>query len=811
MDRTHRSVITLTIVLVLSAAAFAAAQASQWLLNGAPVCMAQNNQQYPEVVSDGQGGVIAVWMDTRSGQDYDIWAQRINAWGQPVWQANGVPVCMLSGDQMYPRVISDGAGGAVVVWEDLRSSSDFDIYAQRLGANGSAIWALNGVAVCTATLNQQAPQATSDGAGGVIITWHDVRTLSNWDIYAQRVDPAGNVLWLGDGKPVCTNVSNQFRPKLIDDASGGAFVVWEDFRNGAQYDIYAQRIDSNGNFYWNLDGIQLCGAGQNQVAVEIVSDGAGGAIATWEDNRTGLTDTFAQRLANSGTPQWAVNGVSLTSGNGGEYAPQIVSDGSNGAIITWHDTRSGNGDIYAQRVNYSGGLLWAAAGVALCTAPAEQDDPHIVGDELGGAIVSWSDQRFSATRDVYARRIDASGAPQGTANGVPLGLLPSAQMDPRIASDGVGGAIVAWWDNRMGTQHVYAQRLDRFNNWGYASPDIVSASDVPGDQGGEVNLSWDASRFDPWPYQTIDRYTVWRAINPSLAAVFLSSGTTLVHPGDPIDPDMTAAIRVESAASETYYWQLMSTVDAYYLNGYAQTVPTQFDSTATTPDPHYFQVIAHGFTPQEYWVSAPASGRSLDNLAPAASLTLMAQRVGSDILLTWNSSGSGEPDFQQYAVYRASMSGVQPVPGSFVTGTPDTVLVDISPPPGFLYYIVTAVDVHANQSPPSNEASVTIPTGVGDGTPKLAGLALDSNYPNPFSAATTLRVGLPRQSDIVLDVYDVAGRRVAGGRIKGAGAGWQSIPFDGRDAIGRALPSGVYFYRVTAAGETQTRKMVIRR
>jgi len=42
-------------------------------------------------------------------------------------------------------------------------------------------------------------------------------------------------------------------------------------------------------------------------------------------------------------------------------------------------------------------------------------------------------------------------------------------------------------------------------------------------------------------------------------------------------------------------------------------------------------------------------------------------------------------------------------------------------------------------------------------------------------------------------------------------AGYQTRNFSGRDAAGQPLPSGVYFYRVTAGGETATRKMVIQR
>lgn len=62
-----------------------------------------------------------------------------------------------------------------------------------------------------------------------------------------------------------------------------------------------------------------------------------------------------------------------------------------------------------------------------------------------------------------------------------------------------------------------------------------------------------------------------------------------------------------------------------------------------------------------------------------------------------------------------------------------------------------------------------------------------------------------------IQVFDVAGRRVRDERTSQLAAGWRDVAFDGRDDSGRMLPSGVYFYRVNAAGATITKKMVIAR
>lgn len=808
-----RSLSTIRLFAALSLAiALPTLAQAMWPQNGAALNPALNDQSTPEVVADGEGGALIVWSEFRPGGTLaDIVAQRLDAWGRPLWGAGGVIVCQAFGNQEDPTVISDGAGGAFVAWEDLRVG-DYDLYIQHISAQGVPLWTADGVPVVTIASGQFLPRMTRDAANGVIMTWHDSRSISAFDIYAQRINSAGVTQWIANGIAVSNDVADEFRPRIISDGAGGAIISYEQLIS-FQLDIRAQRITPSGSKAWALNGVPVCSNGFKQDNINMVSDGANGAILVWRDYRNSptLAATFAQRITATGVATWTVDGVDVNPITGaGEEEQQIVSDGANGAIVAWRDSRLGL-EAYVQRLSFTGTLMWAGTGVLVSDDPSTIFSPRIAPDGIGGAIVSWIDFKHQANGDIFARRVNANGSLAGPTGGVPIALVPGFKTLGGIVSDGAGGAIMTWIDFRNGfNTAAFAQRLDRFNNWGYPSAEIVSADDVPGDQGGVVNVAWNASRLDPWPSESIDHYTVWRAIDATTASVFASAGAPVVSLEE-LDPAATEAIRVETVAGQTYYWQLMSTVDAYYLSSYAQAVPTLFDSTATSPANHHFQVIAHRLTPAEYYISAPASGKSIDNLAPAAPLLLTAQRVSDDVQLTWNPSGSDEADFDEYAVYRASSTGVQPIPGSFVSGTIDTVLVDSSPPVGLLYYIVTARDVHDNQSTPSNEASVAIPTGVPGDTPSLTRLTLDGSVPNPFSASTSLRIGLPRASDVHLEVFDVAGRRVLAREIPRMSAGWQRVAFDGRDARGRQLASGVYFGRITASGETQTMKMVIQR
>ncbi|MDH5627275.1 MAG: T9SS type A sorting domain-containing protein, partial [Candidatus Krumholzibacteria bacterium] len=108
-------------------------------------------------------------------------------------------------------------------------------------------------------------------------------------------------------------------------------------------------------------------------------------------------------------------------------------------------------------------------------------------------------------------------------------------------------------------------------------------------------------------------------------------------------------------------------------------------------------------------------------------------------------------------------------------------------------------------------AASSAPVASGITPPALSRLTLGANVPNPFGASTALRVGLPVAGTANVDVFDVAGRRVAARRVDGLNAGWNTIDFDGRDDDGRRLASGVYIVRVRAAGQTATHKFVIQR
>lgn len=98
------------------------------------------------------------------------------------------------------------------------------------------------------------------------------------------------------GLPVCALTGNQFPTQAVPDGAGGMILCWHDGRNLAttSLDIYAQRINSAGQPLWGTDGLLICGAAAGQVSAQIQADGAGGAFFTWGDARAGNSDIYAQ-------------------------------------------------------------------------------------------------------------------------------------------------------------------------------------------------------------------------------------------------------------------------------------------------------------------------------------------------------------------------------------------------------------------------------------------------------------------------------------------------------------------------------------
>jgi len=154
---------------------------------------------------------------------------------------------------------------------------------------------------------------------------------------------------------------------------------------------------------------------------------------------------------------WQAEGRPIAAGAGAQSKPAACTDEAGGAYVAWLDDRSGSVELYATHINSDGQSAagWTPGGDPICVDPSVPGEPRIAADGLGGAIVGWSDTR-TGLEQVYAMRLLSAGRdPVWQPNGTRVSSdTQSAKRLSTLASDQAGGAYFAWIDGTIGQGYV---------------------------------------------------------------------------------------------------------------------------------------------------------------------------------------------------------------------------------------------------------------------------------------------------------------------------------------------------------------------
>jgi hypothetical protein len=300
-----------------------------------------------------------------------------------------------------------------------------------------------------------------------------------------------------------------------------------------------------------------------------------------------------------------------------------------------------------------------------------------------------------------------------------------------------------------------------------AHPRIVSISDVPDDQGGEVRIKFKRSKFDGLDdSQKIVSYTIWREIGNN-------------------------------------EWDGINSFNAVQDSVYNTTVPTLGDSTVNGIKWSSYKISAHTQEPDIFYYSEVDSGYSIDNIAPGVPEGLEIQSTQDHIMLTWE--GNKEEDLQYYAVYRSQQAGFNPdTMSSYTYALSDTVLTDNDMSTNTTYYYkVSAIDHAGNESEFSESISTTF-TGIENKIEKPTEFSLSQNYPNPFNPVTSIEYSLKKDCQVEISIYDINGKQVETLLKDNKSAGSHKVTWNAD-----GIPTGVYFYKIHAGSFTDVKKCIL--
>jgi len=226
--------------------------ATGWPEAGLPVCTATGAQDRARVALDGLGGALFAWSDPRNGQ-FNIYAQRLTGAGVVAggWPLDGVTVSNAAPGQFDPVITSDGHGRAYIAWIDSRGGvGNSDLYAQRLEGDGTPLWMEDGIPICTAPGDQLFVRMVADGFGGILLAWQDGRFAPEARLFAQRLNELGEPVtgWPADGLLVADTNRVEEPPVLAAAGDGGAYLAWSGTllpAGPSAPDVFAARVRGN--------------------------------------------------------------------------------------------------------------------------------------------------------------------------------------------------------------------------------------------------------------------------------------------------------------------------------------------------------------------------------------------------------------------------------------------------------------------------------------------------------------------------------------------------------------------------------------
>jgi len=402
---------------------------------GSNVSNAAGNQQVPVALSLGAGGTIIAFADNRGG-GWQVYAMRMNQAGSQVWGSNGqlVATSGLTGPNVPIGIASDGAGGAIIVWELEFSTTDHDVYAQRIDASGNQLWGTEGVVVTSASDDERFPKVISDGAGGAVVCWEDSRNAAT-DVYANRLDPNGALMWTSSDTAISLagDMIAQVRPSMAIDANGNIFFTWTQEISATEWNIeYSGR---------NLDGVKQFGIFTMHTIPNSIEDNSivipasDGTIVVWESTPSGgVKNIYANKRALTSGLIWGAGDAppiasdsSLTKPNA---RPRAFGDGAGGVLISWeYEFSPTDHDVWVQHIASDGVAQWMSngfVGQVVSEGLHEEKHPTMASDGSGGAYIVWEDNR-SGNWDIYGDRVDATGTLVGIEDEA-ISALPTSYM-----------------------------------------------------------------------------------------------------------------------------------------------------------------------------------------------------------------------------------------------------------------------------------------------------------------------------------------------------------------------------------------------
>ncbi len=340
---------------------------------------------WPQLMPVGTDDVILKYFHD-TGPSYSptrhVYAQRYDTDGDPVWASPAVisnAAGISAWTQIFP-MLNDGSDGFYIAWHDDRDNNmDASVYVQHISSTGSILFQANGVEAATPYGRERMyPQlALPPGTTDIYVLWNEMDAdQNNRGLYGQKLSPSGSRLWPTNGKVFIELSGTDVYPFAMRHSPTDVVALYEENSGGTDYHIKAMRIDANGDFVWTPGTRLMCSVSSAKVHPVANHYDNNQWIASWEDDRSGSSDIYAQNIQLDGSL--------------GPYAPQtgyiegtVTLVGGSGDV-TQVEVTAGDVSVYPDQTGfYSMEILHGTYDVTASLAGYSPDTVFSVGVTIG--------------------------------------------------------------------------------------------------------------------------------------------------------------------------------------------------------------------------------------------------------------------------------------------------------------------------------------------------------------------------------------------------------------------------------------------
>ncbi len=404
---------------------------------------------WPESCSapDGAGGLLVMLYES-TNSDFPLSVSRLDHTGNKLWGENGVVIPVdITFDSMADPIdlVDDGQGGAYCLFTKSLSGSSYVTLAH-FSPSGIFLWAHPLGAY--GSNPKPVARLLKSGGGDLLIAWNRSVGTMDQELIVTRVNAEGIPIWETTVWEDSNNNLDQLEWVAHGDGNGGAvfgldYTAWNSLKKGR-----VQRLDASGSLLWGPRGTELWTSLPK--IVEVLPDFNGGAYVM---TSTTWAATVVQHVDNMGTQTWAGDGIQPFNFDSWPHpsTPTFCVDGTGGFYGV-----SEADDLFTQHVDINGSLLWGASSLQITTLPGIQEQAHITSDGFGGALIAYVDHYFSEVEDSAAHalsavRLDVFGNKVWENTGfwwaITSTMPEDVPQEPKVVSDGSGGAMVAFFNS----------------------------------------------------------------------------------------------------------------------------------------------------------------------------------------------------------------------------------------------------------------------------------------------------------------------------------------------------------------------------